>query len=129
VTGARQATVYTAPNGTPYTSVTLSNHSGWQEVDYLANQTNFFLTQDIAGMKNELIFSLEYTDHGVNRGNYNPNTSGTNCFSRQVNAQTGVVTWPGAFCATDVAFTPLSGRHTVMNKQPSKNLWTSDWNV
>ncbi len=51
----------------------LTTHQGWQEVDYFANQTNLFVDTEIAGMKHEWNFGLEYTDHAVLNGIYSIN--------------------------------------------------------
>ena len=63
-TGARYASDST---------LNLSTHQGWQEVDYFANQTNLFVDTEIAGMKHEWNFGVEYTDHSVLNGIYSIN--------------------------------------------------------
>ena len=39
-------------------------------MSYFANQTNLFLNRDIAGMKHNMIFSLELSDHNVRNGQF-----------------------------------------------------------
>lgn len=63
-TGARYASDST---------LNLSTHQGWQEIDYFANQTNLFVDTEIAGMKHEWNFGVEYTDHSVLNGIYSIN--------------------------------------------------------
>lgn len=50
------------PEGTGYLD---GGHTGWQDVGYFAHQTNLRWDTDIAGRRNEFIFGVEYTDHGV----------------------------------------------------------------
>lgn len=81
VTGARgttrDATDTEAPNAS---TVSLSTHQGWQEVEYFVNQTNIFLDTEIAGKENQFVFSLEYSDEEVTNGVYDvTNTGSTNC--------------------------------------------------
>lgn len=42
-----------------------SGHTGWQDVKYLAHQTNLRWDKDLFGRRNEFIFGIEYTDHQV----------------------------------------------------------------
>jgi catecholate siderophore receptor len=125
VTGARFATTSAQdPNGA-YATATLSTHQGWQEVDYLANQTNLFVDQIIAGMKHEFIFSAEYTDHSVLNGIYNVTNSGSNCIT---DGRT-----PGTTNASWCVFTPsgevTANLNNLMNRQITKGLWDIDWAV
>jgi catecholate siderophore receptor len=122
VTGARAtATGANSPGGV-YNATTLSTHQGWQEVDYLANQTNLFFDTSIAGFKNELIFSAEYTDHSVRNGIYAVTNSGQNCI-------TGTGTALNAWCATDASGRAVAGLSRLMNRQISKGAWDIDWQV
>jgi catecholate siderophore receptor len=121
-TGARGST--TGPNnpGGVYPTTTLSTHQGWQDVEYFANQTNLFVDTTLAGKKNDLIFTLEYTDHKVKNGVFDVANSGQNCI-------TGNGTSLNAWCATDPAGNPVNGLNTLMNRQIDKGRWDVDWNV
>lgn len=81
----------------------LSTHQGWQEVDYFANQTNLFVDTEIAGMKHEWNFGLEYTDHAVRNGIYQ---------------------FVGATSANNVPFAAVSG---AVSRNFSKGNWDQDW--
>jgi catecholate siderophore receptor len=125
VTGARFATTSIQdPNGA-YTTATLSTHQGWQEVDYLANQTNVFVDQTIAGMKHEFILSAEYTNHSVLNGVYNVTNSGSNCI---VDGRT-----PGTTTPSLCVFTPRgdvnANLNNILNRKIIKGLWDIDWAV
>ena len=84
-------------------SLRLSTHNGWQEVDYLANQTNLFVNTVLGGMKHELNFGLEYTDHSVLNGVYR---------------------FVGATSANPVAFDQVRG---AVSRNMSKGGWDQDW--
>lgn len=81
----------------------LTTHHGWQEVDYFANQTNLFVNAEIAGMKHEWNFGLEYTDHAVLNGVYQFN---------------GVTT------ANNVPFGAVEG---AVSRNFAKGRWDQDW--
>lgn len=122
VTGARSATTNAKdPNGA-YSTVSLSTHQGWQEVDYLANQTNLFVNQTIGGMEHEFIVSAEYSDHSVLNGNYTVANSGQNCFTSNVAAANG-------WCVIDKAGKEIANINNVMNRQITKSIWDTDWAV
>lgn len=82
-TGASSATRYNGTTGASYVTTTIDNgHTGWQEVDYFAHQTNLRLDRAVFGKKNEFVLGIEFTDHKVVSGNYAVNNGGTfNCRS------------------------------------------------
>ena len=51
-------------------SLSLSTHQGWQEVEYVSSQFNFFWDIDTAGFQHQLVFGLEYSDESVDNGVY-----------------------------------------------------------
>jgi len=115
------------PGGIYATSTLDTGHTGWQEVEYFANQTNLFLSQDIAGMKHEFIFGLEYTNHHVTRGNYSLNipagaAGGRNCI-------TGTGTALNQFCITDAGGNSVSNVYSLQTRNIVKNQWNNDWNA
>ncbi|MFT3931380.1 MAG: TonB-dependent receptor [Spongiibacteraceae bacterium] len=122
VTGARSATTGANNPGGVYTTATLSTHQGWQEVEYIANQTNLFINADLAGMKHEFIVGLEYTKHDVLNGVYNFAVSGQNCI-------TGNGSTLNAFCAIDASGNAVNNLDTLMNRQISKGDFDQDWAI
>lgn len=122
VTGARStSTGAKDPNGV-YTSASLSTHQGWQEVDYLANQTNLFINQTIGGMEHEFIVSAEYSDHSVLNGVYTVTNSGQNCI-------TGTGAALNAWCVIGKDGKEVSNINKLMNRQITKSIWDTDWAV
>jgi len=119
-TGAAFATTGAANPGGVYSTARLSTHQGWQEVDYLANQTNLFWDTQIAGMKHEFIFGLELTDHQVKNGVYRVTNSGQNCITGGGGALNN-------WCIYGANGAVINGVNTVMNRQISKGLWDQDW--
>ena len=129
-TGARESTVYPT-NATslanPYTSGVLDNgHSGWQDVDYFANQTNLRWDTTLGGMKNQFVFTLEYSDNQSVRGNYGiSGTGATNC--RTYNATTQ--RFGNAYCTQYPNGAPVYGLNNLVNRQITQNPWSNDWRV
>lgn len=122
VTGAASRTTGAKdPNGV-YTTASLSTHQGWQEVDYLANQTNLFINHTIGGMEHEFIVSAEYSDHSVLNGNYTVTNSGQNCITG-----TGAVL--NGWCIFDKSGKEVSNINKLMNRQITKSIWDTDWAV
>jgi catecholate siderophore receptor len=80
-TGARGTTTDASdPNGA-YATTSLSTHQGWQEVDYLVNQSNLFTNLDIGGRAHAFILGIELSDHQVENGIYSVANSGQNCIT------------------------------------------------
>ncbi|UZE94564.1 TonB-dependent receptor [Alkalimarinus alittae] len=52
----------------------LRTFTGWQENEYLGNQTNFILDADIAGMRNTIVVGAEFANEKVASGNYTVTT-------------------------------------------------------
>src|SRR5574343_182189 len=80
-TGANNATRYNGQTGVAYTTAALDNgHTGWQDIDYFAHQSNLRWDKQLAGLKHEFIFGAEYTDHKVVSGTYQITNAGAfNC--------------------------------------------------
>lgn len=119
-TGARASTTGARNPGGVYETATLSTHNGWQEVEYFANQTNLFVNQEIAGMKHEFIFGLEYTDHKVLNGIHSITNSGQNCI-------TGAGGALNAWCITDASGDTVGGVNGMMDRKIKKGSWDQDW--
>jgi catecholate siderophore receptor len=120
VTGARGGSTNANNPGGVFNTTTLSTHNGWQEVEYVANQTNLHLDALIGGKKHEFIFGLELTDHKVLNGVYSIANSGQNC-------STGNSATLNGWCVTDANGHVVNGVHSLMNRQIAKNTWDQDW--
>ena len=123
VTGARSATTGVNNATGQYTTATLSTHQGWQEVDYLANQTNVYWDKTLAGLKHEFIFGLEFTDHKVKGGVYQVTNSGQNCKT----GNTAAAAANNAWCIFAADGSVVNGLDSLMNRQISKGNWNKDW--
>ncbi|GAB3091972.1 TonB-dependent siderophore receptor [Aestuariicella hydrocarbonica] len=101
----------------PMITIDSRAHQGWQEVEYFANQTNLFWTQELAGLENQFVFSLEYTDQQVLNGVYSvTNANAENCGT--------------AYCIVDDAGNAVSEDiNHLLNRQVSKGDWDSDYNI
>jgi len=122
VTGARAATFGRNDPNAGASTITLSTHQGWQEVDYFVNQTNLHVDRELGGLKHEFIFGLEYSDHKVLNGVYSLTSSGQNC-------RTGNSTSNNAWCVTNPDGSTINGINTVMNRGVNRGSWDQDWNV
>ncbi len=120
-TGARGTTTDASdPNGA-YPTIGLSTHQGWQEVDYLVNQTNLFANLDIGGRTHELIFGIELSDHEVVNGVYDVQNSGENCV---VSGRGGITP---SWCAIDATGNEVANLDRLMNRRIGKGGWDQDW--
>lgn len=127
VTGARSATAYGGAAGTTdgaYTTASLSTHNAWQDVRYLAHQTNLQWNHQLFGLKNELILGAELSDHKVVRGTYAITNSGAfNCRT------SGTATANNAYCLYDAGGAVVSGLNKLLGRSYAQNIWASDWQV
>lgn len=119
-TGARATTFGANDPNAGLATATLSTHQGWQGVEYFANQTNLFLDAELAGLKHELIFGLEFSDHRVLNGNYTVSNSGQNCM-------TGSATANNAWCIYTGSGGVVANLRTLMNRQIVKGDADIDW--
>ncbi|MBR9910729.1 MAG: TonB-dependent receptor [Gammaproteobacteria bacterium] len=95
---------------------TLSTHQGWQEVEYLANQTNLYWDTELGGKAHQWVFSVEYTRHDVVNGVYDYTTNGTpNCGT--------------SYCIADDDGNYYSDLHNLMQRSISKGDADSDYNI
>ena len=101
-----------------------NGHTGWQDVEYFAHQTNLRWDTQIAGKKNEMIFGFEYTNHKVVSGNYTGTSTGTpNC---RTAAGAGA---NNAYCITSADGTPVANIDTLAGRTYSRNAKSRDWQV
>lgn len=122
ITGARGNTTSPSNPGGAYDTVSLSTHQGWQEVEYVANQTNLQVDSTIAGRKNQLILGLEYADHKVKNGRYDIANAGFNCALGTSGTLNG-------WCATGPNGLAIPGLNTLMQRDIEKARWSVDWHV
>ena len=129
-TGASYGTRYVGATGTPYSTAYIDNgHTGWQEVDYFANQTNLRWDKELMGLKHEFIFSAEYTDHKVISGNYNLNNSGFNCRSANGTAASPFIGPNNAFCFNAANGASFGDPTTLAQRNTVRQGATQDWHV
>jgi catecholate siderophore receptor len=124
-TGANAAVRYNAATGLAYNNVALDGgHTGWQDVDYFAHQSNLRWDTQLMGKKNEFIFGAEYADHKVVSGNYGvTNSAPFNCKS------TAGIGANNAFCFADANGTPVANLTTLAGRTATRQTWNQDWQV
>jgi catecholate siderophore receptor len=127
-TGANIGTRYDGATGKAYTGVSIDGgHTGWQEVDYFAHQSNLRWDKELGGLKHEFIFGAEYTDHKVVSGNFGITNSGTpNC---RTAAPTLTNNANNAFCFANSAGTPVSDVKTMAGRNSARLGWNQDWHI
>ncbi|MET1255535.1 TonB-dependent receptor [Aliikangiella maris] len=105
-------------------TVSLSTHQGWQDVDYLVNQTNLFFTTKAGQTKHNWIFSLEYSDLNVLNGVYSVSNKGTtNCV---LSGRGG--TRPG-FCIVDAGGEYITDNQNLLAREIERGNWDSDYSI
>lgn len=118
--GAR-GTAYGA-DGLRYPAVTLSTHTGWQDVDYLANLTTVRWDVDLGGFRHSFVFGGEVADNHVVKGTYaNVNLGAFNCRT------SATASANNAFCALDANGNPVNGLNTLLQRQTERSPWNADW--
>ncbi|MCC2636825.1 MAG: TonB-dependent siderophore receptor [Moraxellaceae bacterium] len=124
-TGARGTVRGTNDPDAGTATVTLSTHQGWQQVDYVANQTNLFVDTELAGMQHRFLFGVEYTDHKVLNGVYTGLTNPANA-----NCITGTTaTSNNGFCIVDTGGNYISNISSLMGRSITRGNWDSDYHV
>ncbi|MFT4025986.1 MAG: TonB-dependent siderophore receptor [Novosphingobium sp.] len=106
-------TIITIPTSatTSYLSASFdSGHAGWQDVKYIANQTNLSADVDFLGAKHQLILGAEYTNHQVQITAGSPSTSSTSTSAAYIYTRTGAFNCStvlggtnNRYCITDAA--------------------------
>ena len=124
-TGANAGTRYDGATGAGYSTAYIDNgHSGWQEVDYLAHQSNLRVDTTLGGMKNEFIFGAEFTNHKVLSGAYSiTNSAAANCKS------TAGIGANNAYCFTASNGTPVASLANLAGRSAVRGGKTQDWRV
>lgn len=109
--------------GGVYTFPSVGTHQAWQNVSYFADQASLFANAEIAGLKNEFVFSYEYSDNKVLNGNYtNTNTGAFNCI-------TGSGTVRNAYCFTSGATATPIGSANLLGRVITKAGPKGEWQV
>jgi catecholate siderophore receptor len=128
VTGARgatrAATDVDAPNAR---TMTLSTHQGWQQVDYLVDQVNFFWNNDAdARVRHQLVFGTEFTDEQVLNGVYQITANGaTNCTLTSATNPAGVA----GRCALDGVGDPVANIHSLLGSTATRGGFDIDYHI
>lgn len=72
----------TDPDAPGADTLRLSNHQGWQDVDYVTTQFNVFWDTQFAGFEHQWVFGFEYTQESVDNGVFNMGyNNDTNCLT------------------------------------------------
>jgi catecholate siderophore receptor len=124
-TGASSATRYNGATGDAYTTGALdSGHTGWQDIDYFAHQSNLRWDKQLLGLKHEFIFGAEYTDHKVVSGTFAlTNTGGFNCKTTAgIGANNG-------YCFTNSSGVPVADLANLAGRSSARLGYNQDWRV
>lgn len=125
VTGARGADRDASDPFAPgAATVSLSTHQGWQAVDYVVNQTNFFADQNVFGMRHQALASIEYSDLGVRNGVYDVTNAGaTNCV---VGGRRGAAP---AYCLVGPNGQPVADVDDLLQRRITRGAFDSDYDI
>lgn len=123
ISGGHAGTTGANNPGGVYATTTLSDHQGWQEVRYFANQENLFFNTELFGKKNEFIASFEYTDNKVTNGIYRLTKTGApNCI-------TGTGTVLNNYCVTGADGKLVANGNDLLKRTIVKGPMDQDWQV
>lgn len=127
VTGARGTSRdATDPDAPGAATVSLSTHQSWQDVEYFVDQANLFIDTELAGMRNQFVVGLEYSELSVVNGNYNiSNTGATNC----VLPGRGSNPPAGGYCIQDASGAWVGGINQLLNRSIAKAGKKNDYDV
>jgi len=132
-TGASNATAYDRATGAAYTGATGAldgGHSGWQDIDYFAHQSNLRWDKEMMGLKHEFIFGVEYTDHKVVSGDYLiANSNGFNCKKLNPGRNGAPDTIADAFCFTNSGGVPVANLANLAGRSATRLGFNQDWRV
>ena len=129
-TGAMMRDTVDATGAPLYPAMTLDGgHTGWQDVRYLAHQSNVRWDREIAGLQHAFVFGFEYADHRVLSGNYGvANALAPNC--RTANRDGSIPAANNAWCAADAGGAPLAGDlGSLLGRTYTRQGWQRDWRV
>ena len=116
---------FNGATGLAYPTVALDRgHTGWQEIDYFAHQSNLRWDKELLGLKHEFIVGAEYTDHKVVSGNYALTNSGA--FNCKTTAGIGA---NNAFCFTNSGGVPVADLANLAGRRSTRLSYNQDWQV
>lgn len=122
-TGAAYGSVRSSASGTPFNAIRIdTGHTGWQDINYFAHQTNLLWNTTLGGMKHEFVGGIEYTDNKATFGNYTLNGSGQNCINGTGNAL-------NAYCITGANGAVVPNVDSVMQRDIVRNGKSRVWQV
>ena len=102
----------TDPTAPGESTLTLSNHQGWQDVDYVTTQFNLFWDTSLAGTEHRFVLGFEYTDESVDNGVFDVDyANDTNCLT---DGRRGV---SNSFCITDANGNLADDINSIMGKE------------
>jgi catecholate siderophore receptor len=123
ISGGHAGTTGANNPGGVYATTTISDHQGWQEVRYFANQENLFFNTELFGKKNEFIASFEYTDNKVTNGIYRLTKTGA------PNCVTGTGTVLNNYCVTGKDGKLVADGNNLLKRTIVKGPMDQDWQV
>ena len=116
---------FNGATGLAYPTVALDRgHTGWQEINYFAHQSNVRWDKELLGLKHEFIVGVEYTDHKVVSGNYALTNSGA--FNCKTTAGIGA---NNAFCFTNSGGVPVADLANLAGRTATRLGFNQDWRV
>jgi catecholate siderophore receptor len=124
-TGANAGTRYNGATGAAYTTTFIDNgHTGWQDINYFAHQSNLRWDTLLSGFKHEFILGAEYTDHKVVSGTFAlTNSAAPNCKTTAgVGANNG-------YCLTNSAGVQVADLGNLAGRTSSRLGKNQDWQV
>ena len=124
-TGASSNVRYDGATGAAFTTSYIDNaHTGWQDVDYFAHQSNLRWDKQLLSLKHEFIFGAEYTHHKVKSGSFS--VANGNPFNCKTSAGIGP---NNAFCFGDSAGLGPSDLAGLSGRTYNRLGWNQDWQV
>lgn len=121
-TGARLTTFGANSPNPGASTISLSTHQGYQEVEYFVNQTNLFVDKVLAGFKHEFNVGVEYSDHKVLNGVYDVTNAPNNCITNAGNTN-------NAFCIIDGNGNFIPNLNSAYRSSVAKGRWDQDWRI
>lgn len=131
VTGAGSSEAYIADSTDTvtdatetYSSIGLSSHQGWQEVEYFANQLNLHINTQLGGMNHAFVIGGEYSKHDVLNGTYTGTANGaTNCIT---SGRGGV---SNSYCLLDENGNEVANINNLLQRDITKGSWDSNYQI
>ncbi len=114
----------TDPDAPGKRTIILDSHEGWQDVDYLVNQTNVFIDKEFGKTRHQFVVGFEYSDMNVLNGKYNlTNNGASNCI---VDGRRGATE---AQCLLDANGNTVDNIGGLLDRVITKGDFDSDYSV